>query len=115
MLSFIKLLAWGCLWLPAWAVTVTIRHFQKKPKQDNCLSWALRKWNNHGGYLVIRWCRSNTIKWIQWPHFLWLPPSYHEDLRHYVPKEEDQTRHVLPAPFFEGQVVQGDPPETLEN
>jgi hypothetical protein len=114
MLSFIKLLVWGILWLPAWVVAKTAQQLQKRQSRDNCLSWALRKWNTHGGYLVIRWCRSNRVAWIKWPHFLWLPPDFHADLRHYVPRDEAD-RHVLPSPLFVGRVQQGDPPTTLEN
>lgn len=115
MWTFIQLLIWGIIWAPAWIVTIIIRHITKKPRVDNCLSWAVRRWEDEGGYLVIRWCRSNKISWIQWPHFLWLPPDKHQEVRHFLPKTDDQELHYFPDAWFEGKVQKGDDEEYIEN
>lgn len=108
MWSFFKLMIWGLIWLPAWVATELNRAITKKPRVDNCLSWAVRRWDEEDGYLVIRWCRSNSVKWIKWPHFLWLPLDQHQELRHFVPKNEDQGQRVFPDAWFSGKVQKGD-------
>ena len=116
MLSFLKLVLWGLVWAPAWGFTVMARYFKKSPRLDNCLTWALRRWEEEGGYLCIRWCRSNRIEKINWPHFLWLPPDKHQELRHFVPLSEDQGPRFLPDAWFEGKVQKGDDEdEVMEN
>lgn len=115
MWSFIKLMVWGLVWTPAWVLTTIIRHIAKKPRLDNCLSWALRRWDEEGGYLVIRWCRSSKIGWFRWPHFLWLPIDKHEELRHFIPRSEDQEMQFFPDAWFEGKIQRGDSEDNLEN
>lgn len=115
MWSFLKLIVWGLLWTPVWLLTTLNRHLTKKPRLDNCLSWALRKWTSEGGYLVIRWCRSNRLPYIRWPHFLWLPPDKHHELKHFVPKKQDQHLRLVPDVWFEGKIQTGDPETTIEN
>ena len=115
MWSFIKLVVWGLIWAPAWIVTTIIRRIAKKPKLDNCLSWAARRWSEEGGYLVIRWCRSSKIAWFKWPHFLWLPADEHDELRHFIPRTEDQGMRFFPDAWFEGKIQKGDRKEHLEN
>jgi hypothetical protein len=46
---------------------------------------------------------------------LWLDEKHHQDLKHFLPREEIREPHFLPDPWFEGRVQRGDPPETLEN
>ena len=115
MITFVRLLLWGIMWLPAWIITIAVRSIYRKPKVDNCLSWSIRKWDTHGGYLVIRWCQSNKLKFLRWPHFMWLPAQYHQELRHYIPKSEDSNKHMFPAPFFEGKIQRGDDDTGVEN
>jgi hypothetical protein len=117
MWSFIKLMIWGLIWTPAWVATTILRNTAKKPRLDNCLSWALRKWDEEGGYLVIRWCRLNRVPWVRWPHFLWLPPQNHEELRHFVPRGDslEQERRVFPDAWFIGKIQKGDDKDVMEN
>lgn len=106
MWSYLKVLIWGALWYPIWLLTLAFRG-----GRDNCLTYALRKWDSEGGYLVIRWCRSNRVKWIKWPHFLWLSERWHRRLEHVIPDKEHTEKHTLPRPWFEPRVVHGDPKE----
>lgn len=108
MWSFIKVLFWGIAMLFTWPPIALFRHVCKKPRMDNCFTFAIRKWQDEEGYLVIRWCRSNTISWLRWPHFLWLDPKYHENLIHFIPKRENQDDRAFPKPFFNGKVQKGD-------
>ena len=110
MWSFAKLLIWGTLWIiigPAMKVIAN---------KDNCLTWAVSKWNSDGGYLVIRWGVSNKYSWLRWPHFLWLDEKYHTVLQHYMPVEENPAdKHTLPAPWFDGKETVGDSKDAYEN
>ena len=115
MWSFIKLVIWGLLWTLAWGATTVVRRITKKPRLDNCLSWAMRRWDEESGYLVIRWCRSSKIKWFKWPHFLWLPEDKHKHLRQFVPRVEDQEMQFFPDIWFEGKVQRGDDEDIIEN
>jgi len=56
MWSFIKLGGWVILWSIAWFFVLPFRK-----GRHNCLTWAVEKWDTEGGYLVIRWCRSDTL------------------------------------------------------
>lgn len=105
MWNFFKLVMWGWLWFVVWAITLPL----KKENDDNCLTYAVRKWEKEDGYLVIRWCRSNKVKWIRWPHFLWLDQSFDRVLEHYVPKEDEDVERTVPKPWFTGRVVYNDP------
>lgn len=104
MWSYAKLTFWACFWFALWIIVAPIRH-----GRDNCLTYALRKWDEEGGYLVIRWCRSNKVRWIQWPHFLHLSYKHGERfLEHAVPKEKEHDEQLLPHPWFEPKVKVGD-------
>lgn len=105
MWTFVKIIIWGILWYPVWLVTLPL-----KGKKNNCLIWALDKFDEEDGYLCIRWCRSNKIPFIKWPHFLWLPEEHHEYLQHIVPAGEVQgEEHKLPVPWFPVEHRMGDP------
>lgn len=105
MWTFVKIIIWGLAWFPCWLVTLAWRG-----TKDNCLVWALNKFDAEGGYLVIRWCRSNKIPFVKWPHFLWLPEEHHVHLRHIVPADEHGgEEHKLPVPWFAYEERQGDP------
>lgn len=110
MWSYFKLIAWGAFWFVAWAITFPWRH-----GRENCLTWAVDKWNNDGGYLVIRWCRHNKYPWIKWPHFLWLDEKYHVYLEHIIPQEDLGERHIIPKPWFTPVNRVGDPEDNIEN
>ena len=116
MWAFFQLMVWGLVWLLTWPTVTLYRKIAKKPRLDNCLTWAIRRWQEEEGYLVIRWCRSNKVSWIRWPHFMWLPMDKHQDLKHFIPLEWDQRYHMFPKAFFEGKIVTGDEEEEhLEN
>lgn len=106
MWSYFKITVWAVLWLIIW---IFIAPFRKK--RDNCLTWAMRKYDEEGGYLVIRWCRTNRFRWIKWPHFLWLPASEHKKLEHCIPKENEHTEKTIPCPWFESYIKKGDADE----
>jgi len=104
MWIFVKLVLWGMLWIPIWLFTLPF-----KGKKENCLTWAVKQWKNKGGYLVIRWCRSNRLKWIRWPHLLWLDEKYNRHLQHIVPDGElFEAGNYFPRPWFEPKVRVGD-------
>lgn len=110
MWSYVKLILWGAAWCILW---ITFQPWRNG--RNNCLTWAVEKWNKDGGYLVIRWARHNTITWIVWPHFLWLDEKYHIHLEHIVPIEEDNPDHILPRPWFDEKYIVGDPEDIVEN
>ena len=114
MWSFFKLMVWGIIWLITWPCVTLYRHIRKRPRVDNCFTWAIRQWQNNDGYLVIRWCRSSKTN-VKWPHFLWLDIDDHENLRHFLPLRENQEHKYFPDAFFEGRVRTGDPKENIEN
>lgn len=114
MLSFLFLMIWGALWMLTWPVVTAYRYLLKRPRADNCFTWAIRRWHDEDGYLVIRWCRSSKTS-IKWPHFLWLPIDKSEHVMHFLPKKEDQGTSFFPDVFFEGKVITGDNKKELEN
>lgn len=115
MWSFLKLMIWGLLWLITWPLITVYRHVAKKPRIDNCFTWAIREWQeNDSGYLVIRWCRSSRTG-IKWPHFLFLHVEDHSQLRHFMPLTSDQHIKFFPEAFFEGKIQKGDPVDSIEN
>jgi len=102
--TFVKIVIWGLIWFPCWLVTLPF-----KQDRDNCLIWTLKKFDEEGGYICIRWCRSNKIPAIKWPHFLWLPPDHNNKLQHIVPADEvGGEEHKLPVPWFEPEFREGD-------
>jgi hypothetical protein len=100
--TFFKILVWGLAWYPVWVITLAV-----KGNKNNCLLWALDKFDNEGGYIVIRWSRSNSVPFIKWPHFLWLPEEHHIHLQHIVPNGDTET-HKLPSPWFVPEHRTGD-------
>jgi hypothetical protein len=70
----------------------------KKEFRTNCFVYAIVKFINEGGYLVVR--RSHLTKF--W-HFLWMKNG---EIKHYVPK--DPRKRVMPPVLFEGIVKEGD-------
>lgn len=111
MWSHIKLTIWFILWIPCWIVTFPF----KKPTEDNCYTWALRKWEEQDGYLVIRWCRHSKYESIKWPHFMWLPLEDNSVVQHLVPENDDHENHLFPRPWFEGHEIKGDDEDIVEN
>lgn len=95
-----------------------VRFCQKKPRIDNCVTWAVRKWQEQptDSYLVIRWCRSSRTD-FKWPHFMWLEYNESIKFKHFVPKIDNQETKFIPDAFFEGKVATGDNPndDVIEN
>ena len=111
MWSYAKLTIWGIMWLILWVSTTIIRK-----NKENCLTWAIRKWDTEGGYLVIRWCRHNKLRWIRWPHFLWLAEEHEQYLEHVIPpKDSYDEYHTIPSPWFTPRHVKGDKKSVKEN
>lgn len=108
MWSYFKLIGWGTFWFIIWAAT-----FPWRNGRENCLTWAVDKWDKQGGYLVIRWCRYNKQPWIKWPHFLWLDDKYHHYLEHIIPQEELETGEselrTVPKMWFDPVNIVSDP------
>lgn len=92
MWSYFKLTIWAIIWLLLW---IFVAPFRKG--RHNCLTWAQHKQDTEGGYLVIRWCRTNKVRWIKWPHFLWLDKKHADLLEHCIPKEDEHTEKSLPT------------------
>ena len=105
MRTLFKLIFWFTMWIPTYAITVWF----KKKGQENCMTWAVDKFENEGGYLVVRWCRSARHDWLRWPHFLYLPADQHHVLQHVIPVDCSrlEKKHI-PEPWFDPQRVQGD-------
>lgn len=115
MLSFLKLMLWGLIWIITWPLVTVYRNIARKPRLDNCFTWAIREWDQHPeGYLVIRWCRSSKTP-IKWPHFLFLNVEDHSEVRHFMPLKSQQRVKFIPEAFFEGKIQKGDPKQDLEN
>lgn len=110
MFDYFKLTAWAVFWFVMWILFAVVRK-----GRDNCLTWALRKQQKEGGYLVIRWCRTNRIKWLKWPHFLYLSNEHNEVLQHYIPVRDEKKRKYFPHPWFEGRIKQSDSEDGEEN
>jgi hypothetical protein len=71
---------------------------------NNCLFFALSRWNKKGGYLIIRRSR---FGW--WWHFLWAEKlDGIETLEHYVPNEEKLKVEVVSKVLFKGHVSNKD-------
>ena len=111
MWSYFKITCWAVVWLMIWIFISPIRK-----SRDNCLTWAMEKYDNEGGYLVIRWCRSSKYNWFRWPHFLWLDEKHHHHLEHVIPKENAHSEKAIPCPWFESKIKYGDDDDDeLEN
>ena len=108
MWSYFKLTMWAIIWLVLWFIFLPVR----KGRQ-NCLTYALEKWDTEGGYLVIRWCRSNKVTWFKWPHFMWLDGKYQRYVEHAVPYKDEYVEKFMPEPWFEPKIRKGDPPDRI--
>ena len=111
------MLMWGLGWYWIWFWTWPFRR-----GRHNCLTWAVDKWNNDDGYLVIRWSRRHRHDFFRHPHFLWLDKEHHTLLEHVIPPPEEMVNedgskktHVIPRPWFDPQHTIGDPEDILEN
>lgn len=102
--SLFKIVGWFFIWILIWTVTI----FFRKKHQENCLTWATKNWDEKGGYLVIRWCRSIKYPNIRWPHFLWLPADKHHDLEHIIPNTFDKLSGDMLTPWFDPVPLRGD-------
>jgi hypothetical protein len=109
MWSFTKLGAWVIFWSMAWFFVLPFRK-----GRHNCLTWAVDKWDREGGYLVVRWCRSNKNQLIRWPHFMWMDEKHYRNVEHLIPCKDEQ-KHLLPKPWFTGRHAKADPKENNEN
>lgn len=109
MWSYFKITIWAVLWLLIW---IFIAPFRKK--RDNCLTWAMKKYDNEGGYLVIRWCRTNRVRWIKWPHFLWMDAKHHDKLEHCIPTKNEHSEKTFPNPWFDSYIKKGDKEEDAD-
>ena len=114
MWSFTKLVGWGVILLIFWPIITFYRFCRKKPRVDNCVTWAVREWDKKPeSYLVIRWCRSSRTH-LKWPHFMWMDAKHHNQVEHFLPDVDQQDTKFIPDLFFHGHVVSGDNVE-LEN
>lgn len=59
--AIIGLVSMGLAALIAGGLTVIVN-----PAISNCLAYALRRWWDEGGYVVLLWSR-----WTKLPHFVW--------------------------------------------
>ena len=71
---------------------------------NNCFIYALRRFINEGGYLIIR--RSRLTKFWS-PHFLWKKHLCEKcDVESYTPVEAKH--RWFPPLFFKGKIKKGD-------
>lgn len=111
MFSYLKLTTWAVVWLFLWIFFLPIRK-----GRENCLTYALRRWDQDGGYLVIRWCRSNKVTWLKWPHFMWIDEKHGARfVEHAVPIKDEDTLKYVPRPWFNPKIKKGDGKEVEEN
>ena len=103
MIQFIKLVLWGVAWCFVWMFIAPFRR-----GRTNCLRWAINKFASDGGYLVVRWCRSNKSGFIVWPHLLWLSAEDGKHLHHAVPDKDELKKHLFPSPWFTPKIKHGD-------
>lgn len=71
-----------------------------KTSYNNCLTWALWQWIQHGGYLMFRWAGKRQQLW--WPHAMWLPSLKDRPL-HFTKRNIN-----YPWPLFKGFIKEGD-------
>ena len=106
MLSFFRLLVWANIWFIIWLVFTPFR----KGRQ-NCLTYAIEKWDKEDGYLVLRWAKNSKSKLSQWPHFLWLDGKHHVHLEH-IDSDDNNEKRIIPKCWFEPNVIYGDPKDS---
>ncbi len=112
MWQYTRLVAWSIFWLVLWPIL----RLTRGRGEDNCVTWAMDRVDQEGGYLVIRWTRSTKYQWIIWPHFLYLPADKHEVLEQWVPKDDEHaTSAMVPRMWFEGEIEYGDSDDVKEN
>lgn len=113
VLWYLNIIFWMVLWIPVgmYATFMALVRGPNADKYENCLSYALRRWVEDDGYLVIRWCRIHRLRPIVWPHLMWLSKDDHANIMHYTTKPSDRKRTMtVPSPFFDGRVKRGDDP-----
>ena len=110
MWSYAKMTLWAVVWLLLWIFLLPFRR-----GRENCLTWAMKKQDKQGGYLVIRWCRTNRVKGLKWPHFLWMDDKHSDKLEHFIPDEDEHSEKVVPMPWFKGSARKGDKEDHNEN
>lgn len=101
---------WMIIWIPIGLyATVMTLVVPNTTKYENCLSYALRRWVEDDGYLVIRWSRTHSLRPVVWPHLMWLSKDDHAQIVHYTTRPTIK-KQKMPSPFFEGRVKKGDDP-----
>jgi len=106
MYTYFKIILWGLIWFWIWLVSYK---FVSKKGKGNCLTWSVKQFDKKGGYLAIRWSRSNKFRNFKWPHFLWLEEKHGHLLKHYIPKDKRYTeKKTVPKPWFKGKIKAGD-------
>ena len=105
MRSYYRLVLWSIFWAALWPFMLIF----KKEDEENCVTWAMKKWEeNPKGYVVIRWSRSNKYPWLSWPHFLFMETEG-EEFKHLLPENaNDIDKHLVPAMWFKGEEATGD-------
>lgn len=110
MWNYFRLVCWANLWLILWLVSWPFRR-----GRENCLTWALKQEEEHGGYIIWRWARTERChKHLRHPHFGWLPEDFHVGTQHYVPSQTTENEKLIPAFWFEGEIKQGDGDEHIQ-
>ena len=110
MWNYFRLACWANIWLILWLFSLPFRK-----GRDNCLTWAMRKQREEGGYVIVRWARTDKVlDFLKHPHFGWLPDDFHVCTQHYVPDEYVPNEGIIPAVWFDGQVKQGDGDELIQ-
>lgn len=106
MWAYLRLSVWCLFWAFMWPIA----SLWKRAGQENCLTWAFRRWQERpDGYIVIRWSRSNKYEWMRWPHFLFIDPGNDDHMIHLLPKDaNDIDKHMVPAMWFDGEVIERD-------
>lgn len=76
----------------------------------NCITYAVKKFINEGGYLAVRRTRVTkgpTRKPGKWLHVLWIKDLKDAEIEHYVPNTFDEHK-VSPPISFDGYVKKDD-------
>ena len=68
---------------------------------QNCFFFAIKRWFQRGGYLIIRKSRFGPF-----PHFIWAKDLRDAEIEHYVPI--DPKHRLIPPLFFSGKIKRDD-------
>ena len=99
-LFFLWVWFWATLWLPVFFFSIPFRG-----KCHNCLSYAIARYLDEGGYVCFRTSRCYLGKcWVRYPHFLHLRAKDHVVLWQY----REEVRSAFPKPYFQGGITEGD-------